>query len=133
MGALDTISEFFPFLNRCVDPRVKDLFWAYLEWLSRKRTKFDNHLRIFWGKNHKLPFFPKLWWIKLTIVVQSQSLIIWKFFWGAACHSSSKIDKLKIFDHDFQWFFSLCPQSPWQPSEAKLMASVTSPGCQTKC
>ena len=44
-----------------VRPRVKESFWAYLEWLSRKRTEFDKNLHIFWGENHKLHFFQKFW------------------------------------------------------------------------
>ena len=45
------------FFKNNVGPRVKESFWAYLEWLSRKWTKLDKDLQIFWAKNHKLLFF----------------------------------------------------------------------------
>ena len=47
------------FFKNDVEPRVKEFDWAYLEWLSRKRTKFDKNLQIFWGENYKLQFFFK--------------------------------------------------------------------------
>jgi len=40
------------FLKNDVGLRVKESFWAYLDWLSRKRTEFDKNLHIFWGENH---------------------------------------------------------------------------------
>ena len=39
-----TLLDFF---KNDVGPRVKESFWAYLEWLSRKWTEFDKNLQIF--------------------------------------------------------------------------------------
>ena len=58
---------------------------------------------------------------------QKDWAIVWEFFWGAACHSSSKIDESRIFDYDFLW---CCHRSLCEVAEAKLMASATSPGYQ---
>ena len=52
--------DFFKFSND-VGTRVKESFWDYLDWLSRKRTQFNKNLHIFWGKNHKLQFLQKFW------------------------------------------------------------------------
>ena len=49
------------FFKNDIKPRIKESFWAYLEWLSRKQTEFDKNLQIFWGENHKLQFFQKCW------------------------------------------------------------------------
>ena len=55
------IQKLFDFFKNDVGPRVKESFWAYLDWLSRKWTEFDKNLQIFWGENHKLRFFSKCW------------------------------------------------------------------------
>ena len=38
------------FFKNDVEPRVKESFLAYLEWLSRNWTKFDKKLQIFEAK-----------------------------------------------------------------------------------
>ena len=46
------VLKLLDFFKNDVGPRVKESSWAYLECLSRKWTKFDKNLQIFWGENH---------------------------------------------------------------------------------
>ena len=114
------------FFKNDIGPRVEESFWAYLECLSRKQTGFDKNLHIFEAKIINFIFSKNLMNKNFNFSSNSELLIVWEFFWGAACHSSSKIDESRIFRYDFLWFFSLCHQSLCEVAEAKLLGWKTS-------